>query len=105
MVRTPAAAKGLLRISVQFAIAVTNCRSRLSGHHERNRHLLQEIVGLVREGLHGRPAARLRPVGRYVMSQSTDDLTRSELRAIRGHYQRRVWLAFLIPALIAVALG
>jgi hypothetical protein len=31
------------------------------------------------------------------MSQSTDDLTRSELRAIRGHYQRRVWLAFLIP--------
>jgi hypothetical protein len=39
------------------------------------------------------------------MSQSTDDLTRSELRAIRGHYRRRVWLAFLIPALIAVALG
>jgi hypothetical protein len=39
------------------------------------------------------------------MSQSTDDLTRSELRAIRGHYQRRVWLAFLIPTLIAVALG
>jgi hypothetical protein len=39
------------------------------------------------------------------MSQSTDDLTRSELRAIRGHYQRRVWLAFLIPALVAVALG
>jgi hypothetical protein len=39
------------------------------------------------------------------MSQSTDDLTRSELRAIRGHYQRRVWLSFLIPALIAVAGG
>ena len=39
------------------------------------------------------------------MSQSTDELTRSELRAIRGHYRRRVWLAFLIPALIAVALG
>jgi hypothetical protein len=39
------------------------------------------------------------------MSQSTDDLTRSELRAIRGHYRRRVWLAFLVPALIAVALG
>jgi len=39
------------------------------------------------------------------MSQSTDDLTRSELRAIRGHYRRRVWLAFLIPALIAAALG
>ena len=39
------------------------------------------------------------------MSQSTDDLTRSELRAIRGHYQRRVWWAFLIPALIAAALG
>ena len=39
------------------------------------------------------------------MSQSPDDLTRSELRAIRGHYQRRVWLAFLIPALIAAALG
>ena len=38
------------------------------------------------------------------MSRSTDDLTRLELRAIRGHYQRRVWLAFLIPALIAVAL-
>jgi hypothetical protein len=40
-----------------------------------------------------------------MMSQSTDDLTRSELRAIRGHYRRRVWWAFLIPALIAVALG
>jgi hypothetical protein len=39
------------------------------------------------------------------MSQSTDDLTRSELRAIRGHYRRRVWLAFLVPALIAAALG
>jgi hypothetical protein len=39
------------------------------------------------------------------MSRSTDDLTRSELRAIRGHYRRRVYLAFLIPALIAVALG
>jgi hypothetical protein len=39
------------------------------------------------------------------MSQSTDDLTRSELRAIRGHYRRRVWLAFLIPALVTVALG
>jgi hypothetical protein len=39
------------------------------------------------------------------MSQSTDELTRSELRAIRGYYRRRVWLAFLIPALIAVALG
>src|SRR5215213_6171866 len=39
------------------------------------------------------------------MSQSTDDLTRSELRAIRGHYRRRVWLAFLIPALVAAALG
>jgi hypothetical protein len=39
------------------------------------------------------------------MSQSTDDLTRSELRAIRGHYQRRVWWAFLIPALIAAVLG
>jgi hypothetical protein len=39
------------------------------------------------------------------MSQTTDDLTRSELRAIRGHYRRRVWLAFLIPALVAVALG
>jgi hypothetical protein len=33
------------------------------------------------------------------MSQSTDELTRSELRAIPGHYRRRVWLAFLIPAL------
>ena len=39
------------------------------------------------------------------MSQSTDDLTRSELRAIRGHYRRRVWLAFLVPALVAAALG
>jgi hypothetical protein len=39
------------------------------------------------------------------MSQSTDELTRSELRAIRGHYRRRVRLTFLIPALIAVALG
>ena len=39
------------------------------------------------------------------MSQSTDELTRSELRAIRGHYRRRVYIAFLIPALIAVALG
>jgi hypothetical protein len=39
------------------------------------------------------------------MPQSTDDLTRSELRAIRGHYRRRVWLAFLVPALIAAALG
>jgi hypothetical protein len=39
------------------------------------------------------------------MSQSTDDLTRSELRAIRGHYRRRVYVAFLIPAVIAVALG
>jgi hypothetical protein len=39
------------------------------------------------------------------MSQSTDDLTRSELRAIRGHYQRRVWFAFLVPAVVAAALG
>ena len=39
------------------------------------------------------------------MSQSTDDLTRSELRAIRGHYRRRVWWAFLIPAVIAAVLG
>ena len=39
------------------------------------------------------------------MSQTTDDLTRSELRAIRGHYRRRVYIAFLIPALVAVALG
>jgi hypothetical protein len=39
------------------------------------------------------------------MSQSTDDLTRSELRAIRGHYRRRVWTAFLVPALVAAALG
>src|ERR671919_2641923 len=39
------------------------------------------------------------------MSQSTDDLTRSELRAIRGHYRRRVYVAFLIPAVIAGALG
>jgi hypothetical protein len=39
------------------------------------------------------------------MSRSTDDLTRSELRAIRGHYRRRVYLAFLLPAVIAVALG
>ena len=39
------------------------------------------------------------------MSQSTDDLTRSELRAIRGHYRRRVYIAFLISALVAVALG
>jgi hypothetical protein len=39
------------------------------------------------------------------MSQSTDDLTRSELRAIRGHYRRRVYIAFLIPAVIAAALG
>ena len=38
------------------------------------------------------------------MSQSTDDLTRSELRAIRGHYRRRVYIAFLIPALLP-ALG
>jgi hypothetical protein len=39
------------------------------------------------------------------MSRSTDDLTRSELRAIRGHYRRRVYVAFLVPALIAGALG
>lgn len=39
------------------------------------------------------------------MSRSTDDLTRSELRAIRGHYRRRVYVAFLLPAVIAVALG
>jgi hypothetical protein len=39
------------------------------------------------------------------MSQSTDDLTRSELRAIRGHYRRRVWFAFLVPALVAAVLG
>jgi hypothetical protein len=39
------------------------------------------------------------------MSRSTDDLTRSELRAIRGHYRRRVYVAFLIPAVVAVALG
>ena len=39
------------------------------------------------------------------MSQTTEDLTRSELRAIRGHYRRRVYIAFLIPALVAVALG
>jgi hypothetical protein len=39
------------------------------------------------------------------MSQSTDDLTRSELRAIRGHYRRRVYVAFLIPAVTAAALG
>jgi len=39
-------------------------------------------------------------------SQSTDDLTRSGAAgAIRGHYSRRVYIAFLIPALIAVALG
>jgi hypothetical protein len=39
------------------------------------------------------------------MSRSTDDLTRSELRAIRGHYRRRVYVAFLIPALVAAGLG
>ena len=39
------------------------------------------------------------------MPQSTDDLTRSELRAIRGNYRRRVWWAFLIPAVIAAVLG
>jgi hypothetical protein len=39
------------------------------------------------------------------MSNSPDDLTRSELRAIRGHYRRRVYVAFLIPALVAAALG
>jgi hypothetical protein len=39
------------------------------------------------------------------MSQATDELTRSELRAIRGHYRRRVWWAFLVPALVAAALG
>ena len=39
------------------------------------------------------------------MSQSTDDLTRSELRAIRGHYRRRVYIAFLIPAFVALTLG
>jgi hypothetical protein len=39
------------------------------------------------------------------MSQFTDDLIRSELRALRGHYRRRVYVAFLIPALIAAALG
>jgi hypothetical protein len=39
------------------------------------------------------------------MSNSPDDLTRSELRAIRGHYRRRVWFAFLVPALVAAALG
>jgi hypothetical protein len=39
------------------------------------------------------------------MSNSPDDLTRSELRAIRGHYRRRVWTAFLLPALVAAALG
>jgi hypothetical protein len=42
-----------------------------------------------------------------MIAQPAWDLSgnRSELRAIRGHYRRRVWLAFLIPALIAVALG
>ena len=39
------------------------------------------------------------------MSRSTDDLTRSELRAIRGHYRRRLYVVFLIPAVVAVALG
>jgi hypothetical protein len=39
------------------------------------------------------------------MSQFTDDLIRSELRALRGHYRRRVYVAYLIPALIAAALG
>ena len=39
------------------------------------------------------------------MSQPTDDLTRSELRAIRSLYRRRVYVAFLIPAVIAVVLG
>ena len=39
------------------------------------------------------------------MSQSTGELTRSKLRAIRGHYRRRVHIAFLVPALVAVALG
>jgi hypothetical protein len=39
------------------------------------------------------------------MSQTTDDLTRSELRAIRGHYRRRAWWAFLVPAVIAAVLG
>jgi hypothetical protein len=39
------------------------------------------------------------------MSQSTDELTCSALRASRGHYRRRVYIAFLIPALIAVAVG
>jgi hypothetical protein len=36
---------------------------------------------------------------------ATNDLTRSELRAIRSHYRRRVYLAFLVPAVIAAALG
>jgi hypothetical protein len=39
------------------------------------------------------------------MSNTTDELTRSELRAIRGHYQRRVYLAFLVPAVVAALLG
>jgi hypothetical protein len=36
---------------------------------------------------------------------TTDDLTRSELRAIRSHYRKRVYLAFLVPAVIAAVLG
>jgi hypothetical protein len=39
------------------------------------------------------------------MSDSQGDLTRSELRAIRGHYRRRVYLAFLVPTVIAAVLA
>src|SRR5215217_7942537 len=82
-----------------------DCHSYLSENQHRNPHCWQEIVRLLRGGLSGSASGKTVRLGRYVMSQSTDELTRSELRAIRGHYRRRVWLAFLIPALVAVALG
>jgi hypothetical protein len=60
---------------------------------------------LRRDGLSPPSFGKAAREGRDLMSQSTDELTRSELRAIRGHYRRRVYLAFLVPALVAAALG
>src|SRR5215217_6954775 len=55
--------KGVLRILVQIRIATTIFRSHLSKNHNRNHHCRPEVVGLLQDGLHRRPAARLRPGG------------------------------------------
>jgi hypothetical protein len=53
----------------------------LSRHHGRNRHSWQEIVGFMRGRFVMVGLRQTRAAGGAVMSQSTDELTRSELRA------------------------